>query len=32
MLTDQAIAHLGSYGQEADLLRALARFIVERDH
>lgn len=32
MLVDQAIAHLGSYGQEADLLRALARFIVERDH
>ena len=32
MLSDQAIAYLGSYGQEADLLRALARFIVERDH
>ena len=32
MLVDQAIAYLGSYGQEADLLRALARFIVERDH
>ena len=32
MLTQQAIAHLGSYGQEADLLRALARYIVERDH
>ena len=32
MLTRQAIAHLGSYGQEADLLRALARYIVERDH
>ena len=32
MLIDQAIAHLGSYGQEADLLRALARYIVERDH
>jgi farnesyl diphosphate synthase len=32
MLVDQAIAHLGSYGQEADLLRALARYIVERDH
>ena len=32
MLTEQAIAHLGSYGQEADLLRALARYIVERDH
>lgn len=32
MLSDQAIAYLGSYGQEADLLRALARYIVERDH
>lgn len=30
-LVDQAIAHLGSHGSEADLLRALARFIVERD-
>lgn len=32
MLTRQAIAYLGSYGQEADLLRAVARYIVERDH
>lgn len=32
MLTQQAIAYLGSYGQEADLLRAVARYIVERDH
>lgn len=32
MLVDQAIAYLGSYGQEADLLRAVARYIVERDH
>lgn len=32
MLVDQAVAHLGSYGQEAELLRAVARFIVERDH
>jgi len=31
MLVDQAIAHLAQYGTEADLLRALARFIVERD-
>ncbi|MFL0356731.1 polyprenyl synthetase family protein [Erythrobacter sp. GH1-10] len=31
MLVDQAIGHLGSHGSEADLLRALARFIVERD-
>jgi farnesyl diphosphate synthase len=30
-LVDQAIGHLGSHGTEADLLRALARFIVERD-
>ncbi len=30
-LVDQAIAHLGSHGEEADMLRALARFIVERD-
>ncbi|NVE93708.1 polyprenyl synthetase family protein [Altererythrobacter lutimaris] len=30
-LVDQAIAHLGSHGAEADMLRALARFIVERD-
>jgi farnesyl diphosphate synthase len=30
-LADQAIAHLGQHGSEADLLRALARYIVERD-
>jgi farnesyl diphosphate synthase len=30
-LVDQAIGHLASYGPEADILRALARFIVERD-
>ena len=30
-LVDQAIAHLGSHGEESDMLRALARFIVERD-
>jgi farnesyl diphosphate synthase len=30
-LVDQAIAHLSSHGKEADTLRALARFIVERD-
>ncbi|MEO1729690.1 MAG: farnesyl diphosphate synthase [Pseudomonadota bacterium] len=30
-LVEQAIAHLGSHGTEADTLRALARFIVERD-
>lgn len=32
MLVDQAVAHLGAHGAEADLLRDLARFIVERDH
>lgn len=31
MLVDQALAHLKSYGHEADLLREVARFIVERD-
>lgn len=30
-LVDQAIGHLAGYGSEADILRALARFIVERD-
>jgi farnesyl diphosphate synthase len=32
MLVDQAVAQLASHGEEADLLRALARYIVERDH
>ncbi|NLR70101.1 polyprenyl synthetase family protein [Novosphingobium sp. ERN07] len=32
LLVDQAIQHLSSYGPEADLLRELARFIVERNH
>lgn len=31
MLVEQAIAHLAQHGAEADLLRAVARFIVERD-
>ena len=31
MLVDQAVAHLHAYGPEADLLRALARYVVERD-
>lgn len=31
MLVDQAVAQLASHGEEADLLRALARYIVERD-
>ncbi|MEO5640942.1 MAG: polyprenyl synthetase family protein [Sphingomicrobium sp.] len=32
MLVSQAIEHLGDHGEEADLLRAIARFAVERDH
>ena len=32
LLIDQAIEHLQSFGEEADLLRAVARFAVERDH
>ena len=32
MLVDQAIGHLANHGPEADLLRAVARYIVERDH
>jgi len=30
-LADQAIGHLAQHGEEADMLRALARFVVERD-
>jgi len=30
MLVEQAIDHLRSYGPEADLLRAIARFVTER--
>jgi len=30
-LSEQAVGHLGQHGKEADLLRALARFIVERE-
>ena len=32
MLVAQAIEHIHGYGTEADLLRAIARFAVERDH
>ncbi len=32
MLVEQAIGHLSHHGAEADLLRSLARYIVERDH
>ena len=31
MLTEQAIEHLSSHGEDADLLRAIAHFVVERD-
>ncbi len=31
-LVNQAIEHLSSHGSEADLLRAIARFAIERDH
>ena len=32
LLVSQAIEHLSSHGREADLLRAIARFAIERDH
>ncbi len=32
MLVEQAIALLGDHGSEADLLRAIAHYIIERDH
>jgi farnesyl diphosphate synthase len=31
-LVNQAIEHLSGHGDEADLLRAIARFAIERDH
>jgi farnesyl diphosphate synthase len=31
-LVQQAIEHLANHGSEADLLRAIARFAIERDH
>ena len=31
-LVSQAIEHLSAHGSEADLLRAIARFAIERDH
>jgi farnesyl diphosphate synthase len=31
-LVNQAIEHLSHHGSEADLLRAIARFSIERDH
>jgi farnesyl diphosphate synthase len=32
ILVDQAITHLAHHGGEADLLRKIARYIIERDH
>ena len=32
MLVEQAIGHLSGYGEEAAILRAVARYVVERDH
>jgi farnesyl diphosphate synthase len=32
LLVEQAVEHLHGFGREADLLRAIARFAVERDH
>ena len=32
LLVAQAIGHLDQYGGEADLLRAIARFAINRDH
>jgi farnesyl diphosphate synthase len=32
LLVSQAIEHLASHGEEADLLRAIARFAIDRDH
>jgi farnesyl diphosphate synthase len=32
LLVEQAVEHLGDHGREADLLRAIARFAIERDH
>lgn len=31
MLVNQSVSHLAGYGQEADLLRAIARYVLERD-
>lgn len=31
MLVEQSINHLASYGREADLLRGIARYVLERD-
>lgn len=31
MLIEQSVSHLAGYGHEADLLRAIARYVLERD-
>jgi farnesyl diphosphate synthase len=31
-LVDQALAHLANHGSEADVLRAIAHYVLERDH
>lgn len=31
MLVEQSVSHLAGYGHEADLLRAIARYVLERD-
>jgi farnesyl diphosphate synthase len=31
LLVDQSVAHLHAFGAESDLLRAIARFVIERD-
>jgi farnesyl diphosphate synthase len=32
LLMEQAVTHLAGFGAEADLLRAIARYVIERDH
>jgi farnesyl diphosphate synthase len=32
LLVAQGVSYLQSYGSEADLLRAIARFAIDRDH
>ena len=32
MLVEQAIDHLHGFGEEAEMLRAIARFAIERTH
>jgi farnesyl diphosphate synthase len=32
LLVGQAVTHLAGYGEEADLLRVIAHYVIERDH